>query len=409
MSDEAGYVRKLLRQQAAIASFGSFALREPDLHTVLTEAARVCAEGLDAPFSKVCRYREEEDDLLIEAGFGWRDGVVGHVVSRADTSSPQGRAFVTGKPSICKDSRRDTEFVLPPFYGEHGIISTIDVLISGSNGHAYGILEIDSDRLQDYDQYDINFLTGFANVLAEAVSTSERTVVLQSTINEMKALVEEKGILLDQTKVLAQELKHRVRNNLQLIYSMLSRQLDETKDPEGQRGLKSISRRVSTLAQVYDQLIGTGLRPTLDFGVYLKSLCANLAEFQAAPDGVSLHCLSSEVILHLDVITSLGIVVAELVTNSYDHAFPKGVGTITVTLEQTAGSGATMTIADDGAGFVPQPESKRHGLGLMKRLVEQIDGTVDLTSSHGTVWTIRFPVDATPPPAETSTLATAAA
>jgi CheY-like chemotaxis protein len=63
-------VGKLLRQQAAIARFGSFALRESDLLKVLTEAARVCAEGLNVPVSKVCRYRTAENDLLIEAGHG---------------------------------------------------------------------------------------------------------------------------------------------------------------------------------------------------------------------------------------------------------------------------------------------------------------------------------------------------
>jgi hypothetical protein len=77
-------VRKLLRQQAAIAHFGSFALRESDVLKVLTEAARVCAECLSVPFSKVCRYREKENDLLIEAGNGWHAGVVGNVISRAD-------------------------------------------------------------------------------------------------------------------------------------------------------------------------------------------------------------------------------------------------------------------------------------------------------------------------------------
>jgi CheY-like chemotaxis protein len=88
----------LHRQQAAIAGFGSFALRQSDLLTVLTEAAKVCAEGLGVPFCKVCHYRANEDDLLIVAGYGWHEGVVGHVVSRADESSPQGRAFVTGHP-----------------------------------------------------------------------------------------------------------------------------------------------------------------------------------------------------------------------------------------------------------------------------------------------------------------------
>jgi hypothetical protein len=73
--------------------FGSVALRQSDLLTVLTEAARVCAEDLNVPFCKACRYRAAENDLLIEAGYGWH-AVVGHVVSRADASSPQGRAFV---------------------------------------------------------------------------------------------------------------------------------------------------------------------------------------------------------------------------------------------------------------------------------------------------------------------------
>jgi signal transduction histidine kinase/CheY-like chemotaxis protein len=196
MTDAAAQVQKLLRQQAAIAKFGSFALRERDLMKILTEAARVCAVGLSVPFSKVCQYRAEQNDLLIVAGFGWQDGVIGCVVSRADPSSPQGRAFITGEPSISNDLHRDAGFDLPPFYAAHGIVSTIDVIIKGSDEQPYGILEIDNDHQHDYDQYDINFLTGFANVLAEAVSTASRGAALQVTVDRMKAIVEEKDRLL---------------------------------------------------------------------------------------------------------------------------------------------------------------------------------------------------------------------
>jgi two-component sensor histidine kinase len=333
MNDDASRVRKLLRQQAAVASFGSFALRQSDLQKVLSEAARVCADGLSVRFSKVCRYRAAENDLLIEAGHGWQVGVVGHVVSRADATSPQGRAFVTGKPSICNDLRKDNNFELPSFYAAHGIISTIDVIIKGGD-RPYGVLEIDNDEQHDYDQHDIDFLTGFANVLAEAVATSARTAILRTTIEQMKALVEEKDRLLEQRKVLAEELQHRVRNNLQLVYGMLTTQLHDTPDEAGQRGIKAIARRVSTLAQVYDHLLGTGLMTrTTDFGSYLRSLCVNLAEIQAtAKDRVTLTCDSDSLILDLDVVTALGIVVAELVTNSYDHAFPGGKGTTIVSL-----------------------------------------------------------------------------
>jgi two-component sensor histidine kinase len=394
MNENATQVRKLLRQQAAVAEFGSLALRESDLLKVLTEAARVCAECLSVPFSKVCRYRTRENDLLIEAGYGWHSGVIGNVVSRADVTSPQGRAFITGKPSICNDLRDDNDFNLPPFYAEHGIVSTIDVVIKGSDEQPYGVLEIDNNRQHDYDQHDVDFLTGFANVLAEAVATSARTSTLQDTIERMKVLVADKDRLLEQKKVLAEELQHRVRNNLQLVYGMLSKQLDDTPDASGQRGLKAISRRVSTLAQVYDHLLGTEMTRTTDFGSYVKSLCLNLAEIQAVPDGsVTLDCECDAIVLDLDVVTALGIVVAEVVTNSYDHAFPDGKrGSIIVSVRRSGDDAATMTISDDGAGFLARAENKRHGLGLVRRLVEQVRGSAIVASDHGTVWTIKIPV-----------------
>lgn len=394
MTSEAAQVGKLLRQQAAIAGFGSFALGQNDLHTILTQAANECAKGLNVSFSKVCRYRAEENDLLIEAGVGWDKGVVGHVVSRADISSPQGRAFVTGEPSICIDVQEDTQFELPPFYAQHDIVSTIDVLIKGASDQPWGVLEIDSDEQRDFDQHDIDFLTGFANVLAEAVDTSERTVLLQATIDRMKELVREKDRLLDQKRVLAEELQHRVRNNLQLVYGMLTRQLEETSDRAGQRGLKAIARRVSTLAQVYEQLLGTEMTRVIDFGGYVQALCKNLAEIQSVADAsIRLDCDCDIIELDLDVVTALGIVVAELVTNSYDHAFSAGGGTIRVTLSPDAADRATavLVISDDGSGFELQNESKRHGVGLVRRLVDQIGGKIDLNSAAGTTWTISFP------------------
>jgi len=398
MADAAAEVRRLLRQQAAIAGFGSFALRQSNLATVLTEAAKACAQGLSVPYCKVCRYRAEENDLLIEAGYGWQAGIVGHVVSRADASSPQGRAFVTGKPTICNDLRKDNDFRLPLFYDAHGIVSTIDVLISGAE-KPYGVLEIDNDEQHDYDQHDIDFLTGFANVLAEAVATSartallqERTALLQSTVEQMKFLVEEKDRLLDQKKVLAEELQHRVRNNLQLVYGMLSKQMEA--EEAGQRGLKAIARRVSTLAQVYDTLLGHEMTRNTDFGRYVKSLCLNLAEIQEATnEAITLACDCEPLMLDLDVVTALGLIVAELVTNSYDHAFAGGSGSIHVSVRRDAGNAdlATMIISDNGKGFEAKADSKRHGLGLVRRLIEQIRGAVTVDGHEGTVWNIRFP------------------
>lgn len=177
------------------------------------------------PFTKICRFRPIENDLLVVAGYGWQEGVVGNVVSQADPSSTQGRAYVTGSPVILEDIHKNNSFDLPPFYDQHHIVSTVDVLIKGRNG-PFGVLEADCAVQRTFDEHDINFLTGFANVLAEAVQTSDRFVTLQAALVHMTALISEKESLLaekekllEERDVLASELQHRVRNNLQLVHA----------------------------------------------------------------------------------------------------------------------------------------------------------------------------------------------
>ncbi len=191
MPDHTRTIEKLLRQQAALANFGSFAFREATLEAILTEAARICAESLGVPFAKICRYRAETNDLMIDAGYGWRSGVVGCVVSAANESSTQGRAFVTGEPVIVEDLARNNSYKLPAFYAAHEVVATVDVLIKGK-GNAWGVLEVDSARARKFDRHDIDFLTGFANVVAEAVATSGRVILLQQALAEKDKLLSER-------------------------------------------------------------------------------------------------------------------------------------------------------------------------------------------------------------------------
>ena len=387
-------IDSLLRQQAALASFGAFAFGETNLTAILNAAARICAESLQVFHSKICRYRPAEDDLLIEAGFGWHAGVVGRVVSRADATSPQGRAFVTGQPVIVHNLNEANDYVPPPFYAEHGIVSTVDVLIRARGGPPFGVLEIDSAEPHDYDAHDIDFLTGFANVLAEAVATRDRNEVLQTALAEMRLLVNEQSRLVAQRDMLAEELQHRVRNNLQLVKSMLQSQLRRTHDPAAQHGMRGIIRRVSALGQVYDHLLGVGMAGQVDFSAYLRLLCQELPDLQPTPRfPVTLSQRSDELLLELDCVTVLGLVVSELVSNSYEHAFTTHGGTITVdaSMDSTARQ-AMVTIRDDGVGFSPGAENKRHGVGLVRRMMAQLNGTLDVDGANGTLWTLRFPL-----------------
>jgi two-component sensor histidine kinase len=387
-------IQGLLRQQQALALFGSFAFRERDLAIILQEAARICAESLGVEHCKICRYRPEENDLLIEAGFGWKPGVLGIVVSAIDETSPQGRTFVTREPVIVGDLRQRNDYTPPAFYAEHGIVSTVDVLIQANSGPPFGVLEIDSTTVQTYDEHDIIFLTGFANVLAEAVATKSRIEALEATFASLEEMVVEKDRLLAERNLLAMELQHRVRNNLQLINDMVNGLLRRTTEEGGRLGLQGIVRKIMSLAEVYEHLFGVGMSGQIDLGAYAEALCANLPDLQP-PHGfpIELLCNSETLEVNLASATALGLVLTELISNSYEHAFSDRGGTINVRVargeEKDQG---VITITDDGGGYVPKAETRRRGVGLARRLMEQVEGSLDVVAAGGTAWTLRFPV-----------------
>jgi len=218
-------------------------------------------------------------------------------------------------------------------------------------------------------------------------------------LDDKNALLCEVKRLLEEKDVLGQELQHRVRNNLQLVHGMLSQQLRINSIEAAKDGVNAIARRVMTLAQVYEHLLGTGLSRTIDFAGYLGALCRNFRDLEnARHPNVGLICHAETVMLDLDSVTALGLVVSELIANSYGHAFPGGTGTITVSLLRgNPGHEATLVFSDDGVGMVASEHSKRHGLHLVRRLMEQVEGPLALRSDHGTEWTLKFPLPAKGP------------
>ncbi len=180
-------VRTSRSQHSITVEFCSFALREVDLPAVLAEAVRVGAEGLQAPFCKVYRYRSAQGDLIREAGFGWHAGVNSHNVLRADASSPEGHAFVTREPVICNATFEPADLDQPELSAPRRSVSTVDVVIGGVDGKPYGVLGASNRAQRSYDQNDAEFLSGIANILAGAIANFERAEVLQQTIKRLEA------------------------------------------------------------------------------------------------------------------------------------------------------------------------------------------------------------------------------
>jgi two-component sensor histidine kinase len=365
-----------LRQQTALAALGTFALHSEDLQQVLNEAARLCAEGGGVPFCKILEHRSERGDLVLRAGVGWRQGVIGEAVAKADRSNPVGRAFVTGKPVITTDLRQPHDFALPPIYLEHGIVSSANVLIEG-----FGVLEIDSAAPHGFSDNDVIFLVGFANVCAETVARLQRQRALQQ-------LVKDRGTFL-------RELQHRVRNHLHMLVSLAHVLSGRTNDAEAKRGFDEMTRRIMALATLYDRLLGVRMAQRLDLGRYVAALCDNILELGMPQERqVDLRCRVEPIEVSLETATAVGIIANELVANSLEHAFGDGPGRVVVALERGDEGRARLVVADNGTGMPARPRGL--GLNLVRRLAQQVGGTLELKQGEGTRWELDLPTAEAP-------------
>lgn len=375
-------VQRLLRQQEALASFGSAVFRERSLQKILTDAAEICARGLGVRYCKVLRYRRPSRDLIVQAGAGWHENVIGKSIARVDETSPAGKAYKSQRPIITPDVTAAHGVDLPAIYPDHGIISSVNVVILGTGEEPYGVLEADSDEPRDFDRYDVNFLTGFANVVAEAIA-------LGGTLDQLQASIAERDVL-------SRELQHRVRNNLQLVWQLLNTQARSIHDAKAKRVITDIAGRVIALGHVYDHLLGRGMSRAIDCGEYLRSLCGRIGKIRQPISGhIQLECHADACEADLDRATTIGLIVNELITNCYEHAFPDGRGHIRVSLQYPLSAGrAMLTVADDGVGAAQlhDPENPRQGIGLVRRLVAQIKGRLDMRIENGTTWAIEIPM-----------------
>ena len=113
-------LRLRIRQQELLAELGVLALQGTSFIEMLNHAARVTAEGLGAEYCKVMEYMPTENRLLVRAGVGWDEGVVGHATVGADLASPAGYALRTGKPVISNHLENEQRFRTPELLVEHG-------------------------------------------------------------------------------------------------------------------------------------------------------------------------------------------------------------------------------------------------------------------------------------------------
>ena len=369
---------ELLDQQAVLAEFGELALRADDLDPILDEACRLVGRALGTDLAKVMERQADGRTLLVRAGVGWEPGLVGRLTTSTEEDTSTAHALATGEPCILADLARERRFRVAGFVTEHGVRALANVPVRGVDGKPpYGILEVDSREPRRFTETDTDFLRTYANLLAEAI---ERIRVLR----ELRSAVADRGRLL-------RELQHRVKNNLQMVTSLVRLQERRSRSAEARRELRSVGRRIETLSLVYEKLYAAGEVERVDLGTYLGELGATLLRLHAgeAP-GVHLRIEVESLVVPLDKALPLGLTANEFVTNSFKYAFEGEPGTIGLELGRSGAGRARLRLWDDGRGMAREPEAAGTGLPLIEGFVRQIGGTAAWEVEGGTRLTVEF-------------------
>ena len=226
----------------------------------------------------------------------------------------------------------------------------------------------------------------------------ETNYALQILVSEHKQAEEQIRASLQEKEVLLQEIHHRVKNNLQIISSLLNLQSIYIDDEQLLTMFVESQNRIRSMALVHERLYRSPNIAQIEFGTYIRQLTQQLlGTYRSELDQVALQIdVQEDVALAIDEAVPCGLILNELVSNALKHAFPGGrAGEICVALHRQDRERAILSVRDDGIGFPEDLDlygTDSLGMQLVTTLVDQLDGTIELDRRGGTTFRIEFTV-----------------
>ncbi|OHC76234.1 MAG: hypothetical protein A3G18_06405 [Rhodospirillales bacterium RIFCSPLOWO2_12_FULL_58_28] len=223
----------------------------------------------------------------------------------------------------------------------------------------------------------------------------ERMIGTVLDITERKLAEEKIAAMLAEKEVLLQEIHHRVKNNLQVVSSMLSLQANAEKNSRVAEALRESERRVRVMARIHETLYGSYDMAHIGSGGYLCSIIMDMRESHIGASGnIVFREDVDDIVLDIDQAVPIGQIVSELISNALKHAFPDDRGgVIGVSMKLRDGGMIELAVADDGAGLPKDFDLSRCGtlgLQLVTALAGKLGGKVEVDRSNGTRFGIVF-------------------
>ncbi|MCC7153494.1 MAG: PAS domain S-box protein [Bryobacterales bacterium] len=240
-----------------------------------------------------------------------------------------------------------------------------------------------------------------AEISLSYIKVEDSTIVLSfiSDITERKRIEEQIRRSLAEKDVLLREVHHRVKNNLQVISSLLSLRASMCKDPVSGQVLRDSRDRVNAMALIHERLFQADDLSAIDFSRYIDSLAqALLHSYGADRKGVRIQTGIS-VSPVADQAIPCGLIINELLSNALKHAYPDGRGGVIHVDMHSDGDWCSLRVSDDGIGLPEDGEienSETLGLKLVGALAAQLGATLDRHSEGGTAFQVRFRLETAP-------------
>jgi hypothetical protein len=236
-------------------------------------------------------------------------------------------------------------------------------------------------------------------MVAGALQQSEERVEAQ------RATLERQTVSLQQRETLLREIHHRVKNNMQVMSSLLSLQARSALNPETRRVLEDNQNRIQSMALLHEILYQSEDLSLVDFQKYVLRTVDYLFRSFGVQDGqIRLRTELDQLELELDDALPFGLLISEVVSNSLKHAFPHGRGgEVSIFLRQQSTTTISLALSDDGVGLPAELDwatSRSLGLRLVRALAQQLRGSLEIRSQGGTEVRLTFQVrhrDTNPP------------
>ncbi len=242
--------------------------------------------------------------------------------------------------------------------------------------------------------YETEILRGSLLAMKQKLSDSfgalNKEIVAKNEANkEINSLLTEKEIIL-------KEVHHRMKNNLNVIVSLLRLQEGATDDENTTATLREASLRIQSMSALYDMLFRSDNFIEADVADYVRNIQAELSSHYDPAGNITVRWDTEELVVPSRMLVVLGIIVNEAITNAYKYAFPQKSGEIRIHLAR-AGGRAELSISDNGSGLGAKGEDgakSGFGMRLIAALVDQIDGQLTIEGTSGVTIRIGFPLAA---------------